>query len=1012
MTRSLLVFCWALGLAGEAIASVGVLGVGGETYRRYFETARETYTSIDLAKDSTSVMESFHFPGVESNDLPRVALTDGIRPTLPILARVPGLRNVRDIGGWTGLRTGRVYRGGALCWTNGVPPTCGAATAAALTEVLHIRTDLDLRGKEERRQTRDGHLRVNFCDVGVPNLVSVPLGGYLNAFVQTNAYRRVLLTFADPANFPIYVHCAGGADRTGTVVFILEALCGVSDADLAIDYELTTFAKDVYGLRRRNDEGELNFKTMVDRFRADYPGATLAEKVAVYARQTLGLTEAEIAAIRANVASTGERVLSDGWKFRKADETTWRDVRVPHDWAIEETPVRGLCPHQGNLPFVGKGYYRRAFDGFTPPKGGRTYLTLDGVQCHSRVLMNGKVVGGRPFGYASETIDVTETLLPTGNVLEVEAENVPRSSRWYPGSGIFRDVTVRVVPADHVRPNTLFIRTLEANAEQAKVAVSFEGRGGVSNFTFVVEKPRLWSPEDPALYEINLFGETFRYGIRTAMFDPQKGFFLNGVHRQMRGVCLHHDLGPIGARFDRTFARRQLARLKEMGCDAIRTSHNPPAAALLDLCDEMGLMVMDEAFDMWEKSKGDYANFWQDWHARDLTNFLRRDRSHPCVMMWSIGNELIEHSEKDPTNAIRLATELTAICHSEDPTRPVTFGSWKSEPMWNGCQNTVDCFGANYLPFAYAEFSWRNLSVGLIGTETCSTVSSRGEYFFPVVASPIVSAADLKRRCDEGREKMVRGGQVSGYDLWGPHPNDYPPDVEFAFQEKNPQVYGEFVWTGFDYIGEPDPCAGAGGRLSYFGIFDLCGFAKDRYWLYKAQWRPDVPSAHILPHWNWPGREGEVTPVHVYTSGDEAELFVNGVSLGRKRRGRFEYRFVWEKVVYSPGEVVVKTWKSGSPWAEDRVVTAGEPVRVEVEEEGDFPGFFRLKAVDAHGNFCPTAACAVKLHVKGDWRVVAAANGDATDHSPFLGRTEVRTFNGLALVVVEKAGNGSFGVTQ
>lgn len=317
--------------------------MGGETYRRYFETARETYTSIDLAKDSTSVMESFHFPGVESNDLPRVALTDGIRPTLPILARIPGLRNVRDIGGWTGLRTGRVYRGGALCWTNGVPPTCGAATAAALTEVLHIRTDLDLRGKEERRQTRDGHLRVNFCDVGVPNFVSVPLGGYLNAFVQTNAYRRALLTFADSVNFPIYVHCAGGADRTGTVVFILEALCGVSDADLAIDYELTTFAKDVYGLRRRNDEGKLNFKTMVDRFRADYPGATLAEKVAVYARQTLGLTEAEIAAIRANL-TTGKScvtVAPGGCSVEQAlDEI--RAARASGDGSVWTVNVEGF----------------------------------------------------------------------------------------------------------------------------------------------------------------------------------------------------------------------------------------------------------------------------------------------------------------------------------------------------------------------------------------------------------------------------------------------------------------------------------------------------------------------------------------------------------------------------------------------------------------------------------------------------------------------------------------------
>ena len=593
-------------------------------------------------------------------------------------------------------------------------------------------------------------------------------------------------------------------------------------------------------------------------------------------------------------------VLSDGWKFRLEEEAEWRNVNVPHDWGVERGFLKaGSCPAQGDLPYVGKGCYRRALDGFTPPEGGRTYLTLDGVQCRSVVKLNGKVVGGRPFGYASETIDITEALMDSGNILEVEAENFPESSRWYPGSGIFRDVTVRVCPQDHVKPNTLFIRTLEASENAATVAVTFEWRGGTSNFTFTVDNPSLWSPENPYLYEIELFGERFRYGIRTAVFDPQKGFFLNGVHRQMRGVCMHHDLGPVGAAFDRDFARRQLALLKEMGCDAIRTSHNPPAEALLDLCDEMGIMVMDEAFDMWEGWKGDYARFFKAWHKRDLTDFICRDRSHPSVVMWSIGNELVEHKDNDPSKAIRIAKELMAIIKANDPTRPVTFGCFRQKPMWNGCQNSVDAFGANYLPFKYAEFLRRNPTVGLVGTETSSTVSSRGEYFFPVVASPIKGENDLIHRRNECRTNMVVGAQMSGYDLWGPHPNDYPPDIEFEHQERNPQVYGEFVWTGFDYLGEPDPCAQSGGRSSYFGIFDLAGIPKDRYWLYKSHWRNNVPSAHILPHWTWPGREGELTPVHVYTSGDEAELFVNGVSKGRKKRGRYEYRFIWDDVRYA-----------------------------------------------------------------------------------------------------------------
>lgn len=700
-------------------------------------------------------------------------------------------------------------------------------------------------------------------------------------------------------------------------------------------------------------------------------------------------------------------VLSDGWRFRLEEEAEWRNVNVPHDWGVERGFLKaGSCPGQGDLPYVGKGYYRRAFDGFTSPKGGRTYLTLDGVQCRSVVKLNGKVVGGRPFGYASETIDITEALKESGNILEVEAENFPESSRWYPGSGIFRDVTVRVCPKDHVKPNTLFIRTLEASENAATVAVTFEWGGGTSNFTFTVDNPSLWSPENPYLYEIELFGERFRYGIRTAVFDPQKGFFLNGVHRQMRGVCMHHDLGPVGAAFDRDFARRQLALLKEMGCDAIRTSHNPPAEALLDLCDEMGIMVMDEAFDMWEGWKGDYAQFFKAWHKRDLTDFICRDRSHPSVVMWSIGNELVEHKDNDPSKAIRIAKELTAIIKANDPTRPVTFGCFRQKPMWNGCQNSVDAFGANYLPFKYAEFLRRNPAVGLVGTETSSTVSSRGEYFFPVVASPIKGENDLIHRRNECRTNMVVGAQMSGYDLWGPHPNDYPPDIEFEHQERNPQVYGEFVWTGFDYLGEPDPCAQSGGRSSYFGIFDLAGIPKDRYWLYKSHWRNNVPSAHILPHWTWPGREGELTPVHVYTSGDEAELFVNGVSKGRKKRGRYEYRFIWDDVRYEPGELRVKTWKAGRDWAEDIVRTASKPVRIERQERK----FGRLTFItfalkDKNGELCPNSDRALSFTTRQGTRLLSLCNGDASSRERFNG-SSMRTFHGLLVAAVEGPAEG------
>jgi beta-galactosidase len=469
---------------------------------------------------------------------------------------------------------------------------------------------------------------------------------------------------------------------------------------------------------------------------------------------------------------------------------------------------------------------------------------------------------------------------------------------------------------------------------------------------------------------------------------------------------MHHDLGPVGAAFDRDFARRQLALLKEMGCDAIRTSHNPPAEALLDLCDEMGIMVMDEAFDMWEGWKGDYAQFFKAWHKRDLTDFICRDRSHPSVVMWSIGNELVEHKDNDPSKAIRIAKELTAIIKANDPTRPVTFGCFRQKPMWNGCQNSVDAFGANYLPFKYAEFLRRNPTVGLVGTETSSTVSSRGEYFFPVVASPIKGENDLIHRRNECRTNMVVGAQMSGYDLWGPHPNDYPPDVEFEHQERNPQVYGEFVWTGFDYLGEPDPCAQSGGRSSYFGIFDLAGIPKDRYWLYKSHWRSNVPSAHILPHWTWPGREGELTPVHVYTSGDEAELFVNGVSKGRKKRGRYEYRFIWDDVRYEPGELRVKTWKAGRDWAEDIVRTASKPVRIERQERK----FGRLTFItfalkDKNGELCPNSDRAISFTTRQGTRLLSLCNGDASSRERFNG-SSMCTFHGLLVAAVEGPAEG------
>ena len=672
-------------------------------------------------------------------------------------------------------------------------------------------------------------------------------------------------------------------------------------------------------------------------------------------------------------ASAKTVLFNDRWEFRNGADTAWREVDLPHDWAICGNSLTNICPRHGDLPFAGKGFYRKRFD-VAVPDGGRAYLEIGGAMNESEVLLNGRKLAERKYGYSSYTVDLTESLKPHGNLLEIVVSNVENVARWYPGSGLYRNVYLRVVPREHVLPGSFFVRTLSATTARAEMALDYETPSGKVSRNFIVENPRLWSPETPHLYKVDVLGETFRYGIRTAFFDPEKGFFLNGRHRQMKGVCLHHDLGPLGAAFNVDAARRQLALLKEMGCDAVRTSHNPPAPEFLDLCDEMGVLVMDEAFDTWErtKAKNDYGRFFAEWHERDLVDFIRRDRNHPCVVMWSVGNEVMEFIEKDSAKARRIGGELVSIVKREDQTRPVTMGSYTPWTITNGVEFIGDAYGANYLPREYAGFLARRTGKGIVGTETCSTVSLRGEYFKP----------------------------FPGYDLHWPHANDYPPDVEFECQEKNPAVYGEFVWTGFDYLGEPDPCCGPA-RSSYFGIFDLAGFPKDRYWLYKAQWRPDEPSAHILPHWNFPGREGKITPIHVYTSGDEAELFVNGVSQGRQKRAKYQYRFRWENVAYQPGVVAVKTWKNGRPWAEDRVETAGPAVQL-VRETATYGklAFVTVKAVDAQGRFCPTASAGLVFKVSAGATLKAVCNGDPTDRTAFSSM-RMKLFNGLCLAIVE-----------
>ena len=541
-----------------------------------------------------------------------------------------------------------------------------------------------------------------------------------------------------------------------------------------------------------------------------------------------------------------------------------------------------------------------------------------------------------------------------------------------------------------------------------------------------VANPKLWGLQQPNLYaavttveqngKILDVHETV-FGIRTIRFDVDKGFSLNGERVRLNGVCDHHDLGPLGSALNTRALERQIEILKEMGVNAIRTSHNPPAPELLELCDRMGLVVMDEAFDAWHraKKKNDYHLLFDDWHEKDLRAQIRRDRNHPSVILWSTGNEI---GEQRNAEGHQISAALTRIVHEEDPTRPATAAANYTEAGYNGFQKTVDVFGYNYKPTEYGKFRQSNPTIPLFASETASAVSSRGEYFFPV--------SDDK---SQGRANF----QVSSYDLYAP-PWAWPPDVEFKGLDEFPFTAGEFVWTGFDYLGEPTPYGGDSttllnfadpadqarmaqelkelgkikvpSRSSYFGIVDLCGFKKDRFYIYQARWRPELPMAHILPHWNWPERVGQVTPVHVYTSGDEAELFLNGRSLGRKKKGQYEDRLRWDDVKFELGELKVVAYKNGKHWAEDVMKTTGPAARLllkadhpSVKADGQDLSFVTVTVADNNGLLVPRSHNRIRFALTGPGEIVAVDNGDPTNLESFQAK-ERNAFNGLCLVIV------------
>ena len=740
------------------------------------------------------------------------------------------------------------------------------------------------------------------------------------------------------------------------------------------------------------------------------------------------------------------------------NDTSWRHMDLPHDWAIEGPFTTQGGGGMGRLPSSGVGWYRKQLSIPAQDAGKSIFLDVDGAMSYAAVWLNGQLVGGWPYGYASWRVDLTAYAIPGGkNELAIRLDNPPNSSRWYPGGGIYRNVWLVKTAPVHVGHWGTYLTTAEVSflsatvclkvtldnnsAQSAEVSVSTRifplapngrrnGRaiagaprlkvqipphGSASaEATAKVVKPKFWGPppqQRPNRYvavttvsEADQVVDVYEtpFGIRTLKFDPNEGFVINGQRIALNGVCDHHDLGALGAALNYRALQRQLEMLQEMGCNAIRTSHNPPVPEFLELTDKMGLLVMDETFDVWVRQKTplDFHLVFSDWHEPDLRAHVRRDRNCPSVILWSIGNEVGE--QFTGTNGAVLATQVNDIVHEEDATRPTT-------TAMNWAQAThllpavVDVIGLNYqgagirtAPGQYPAFHEKFPDKLIIGSETASALSSRGEYTFPVTDA---NSASVGPRSGEDGSLM----QVSAYELYAAFFGS-SADKVFASQEQHPYVGGEFVWTGWDYLGEPTPFDSA--RSSYSGIIDLAGFKKDRFYLYQAHWRPDFPMAHILPHWTWPERVGQVTPVHVFTSGDEGELFFNGKSLGRKTKGPYEYRLRWDKVVYTPGTLKVVTYKAGKRWATATMKTAGKPAqlklqpdRSKINADGRDLSFVTVAVVDQGGWTAPRADDRIHFEVEGPGEIVATDNRDPTSFELFQSH-DPKAFNGLCLVII------------